>query len=489
MISNIAEAQQPRFSSSSIPIQKGVIPLFHFMKQGPQFYRQVATLTIPIVLQNVITSTLTMADAFMVGLLGEEQMAALTLANIPVFVLQLFLFGVQSGGTILMSQYWGKQDLDAIQRVMGLSMILCFLATGSFAFVMFQFPLEFLSLFGNDPEVIALAASYGKLIGFAFVFNGFSLMYVAAYRSMGQTKLGMYLLGVSMILNLFLNWVFIFGKLGAPTLGVQGAAVATFMARTVEFTLMILHAFTSKTMKCQLKILLSPGKEIIGKFKKHGSMVIFNETAWGLGTSVYPSVMGHMEGSTEILAAMSIATNMERILMVAGFGMAASTSILIGNAIGAGTPREKVFDMANCLATVGTIIGTISGIILLIVAYTLLPYVLAPIFLLSPEATEIAQLMLAMLALFMGLRTFNNICVVGIFRGGGDTKKSMIVDLSSLWLFAIPLSILVGLVWKLSIFWVTFAMAMETALKFLVGLYFLKKRDWIRNVTESEPIV
>lgn len=455
------------------------------MKQGPQFYSHVAKLTIPIVLQNVITSTLSMADTFMVGLLGEEQMAALTLANIPVFVLILFLFGVQSGATILMSQYWGKQDLDNIQRVMGLSTMLSMATTGIIAIILFLFPVPFLSLFGNDSEVIALAAGYGKLIGFAYFFNGITLMYVAAYRSMGQSKIGMYLLGISMVLNLFLNWVFIYGNLGAPALGVQGAAVGTLIARMVEFALMIYHACTSKTMKFNLKIFLSPGKEIIAKFKKHSTTVIFNETAWGLGTASYPSVMGHMEGSTEILAAMAVATNIERILMVAGFGMAASTSIIIGNAIGAGKSPEKVFDMAYCLATVGTIIGFLSGILLLIITFTFLPQVLAPTFLLSPEATEIAQLMLVMLALFMALRTFNNICVVGIFRGGGDTKKSMIVDLSSLWLFAIPMSVFVGLVLKLHIFWVTLAMAMETLLKSFVGIYFLRRKDWIKNMTES----
>lgn len=459
--------------------------MFSYLKQPPSFYHQLRNLTIPIILQNIITSTLVMADTFMVGLLGEAQMAALTLANIPVFVIQLFLFGVQSGASILMSQYWGKQDLQAIQRVLGLSLWLTFFVTGTFAMISFLFPLEFLSLFGNDQEVITLAAGYGKLIGFAFFFNGLTLMYVGLYRSIGKAQLGMYLLGFSMGLNLFLNWVFIYGNLGAPALGVQGAAVATFCARAAEFLLMLLHICFNKTFRLQAKLLLCPGKEMMVKFKKYCTPVVFNETMWGLGTAIYPSVMGHMDNSTEILAAMAIATNTERLVMVAGFGIAASTAILIGNTIGAGNTKEKVVEIGYALGTIGAFVGFVSSIILLFLTFTLLPQVIAPLFLLSDTATEIAQIMLVMLALFMAQRTFNNVVVVGIFRGAGDTKKSMIVDLLSLWFVAIPLAILFGLVLKLHVFWVTLAMASETFVKCLVAVYFLRKKDWIRNVTEA----
>lgn len=463
--------------------------VFSFLKQPPSFYKQVCTLTIPIVLQNIITSTLTMADTFMVGLLGESQMAALTLANIPTFVIMLFLFGVQSGASILMSQYWGKQDFDSVQKVLGLSMWISAVVTGIFAVVLFRFPLEFLSLFGNDPEVVALASGYGKLIGFAFFINGFTLMYVGMYRSIGQPKLGMYLLGMSSGLNLFLNWVFIYGNLGAPALGVQGAAIATLSARVLELIVMVAHIRLNKAFPLKIKLILLPDKEIMGKFLKYCTPVVVNETLWGLGTSVYPSVMGHMEGSTEILAAMAIATNTERIVMVAGFGIAASTAIIIGNTVGAGNSEEKVVEIGYALGAIGAFVGFVSSIILLVLTFTLLPWVIAPLFLLSETATEISQIMLVMLSIFMALRTFNNVVVVGIFRGAGATKKSMIVDLTSLWFVAIPLSILFGLVLKLHVFWVTVAMASETIVKSMVALYYLRKKDWVCNVTDSVPEV
>ena len=187
------------------------------MKQRPGFYKEVVALATPIVLQNLITSALGMADTFMVGMLGETPMAAVALANIPLYVVQLFIFGVQSGATVLLSQYWGKQDMGAINRVMGVSIWIAVSITALFAGILLVCPIPFLSLFGNQGEVIALAAQYGRLAGLSYVFSALTMMYVTAYRSMERPQLGLYILMVSMTLNTFLNWVFIFGNLGALT--------------------------------------------------------------------------------------------------------------------------------------------------------------------------------------------------------------------------------------------------------------------------------
>ena len=155
-----------------------------YMKQKPGFYRQVVALATPIVLQNLITSMLGMADTFMVGMLGEAPMAAVTLANIPLFVVQLFIFGVQSGSSVLISQYWGKQDMESINRVMGVAIWVVLLVSSVFAGVLLICPVQFLSLFGNQAEVVELAAQYGSIAGISYVLNAFTMMYVAAYRSM-----------------------------------------------------------------------------------------------------------------------------------------------------------------------------------------------------------------------------------------------------------------------------------------------------------------
>ena len=166
--------------------------MFSFMKcmrQRPGFYREVMVLAFPIVLQNMVTSLLSMADIFMVGLLGELPMAAVTLANIPLTMVNFFIFGVQSGVTVLISQYWGRQDRDAINRLMGVAVWFALAVSVTVATILMLDPVGFLSLFGNDPAIVSLAAEYGRIAGLSWVLNGVTMIYVAAYRSMERPTL------------------------------------------------------------------------------------------------------------------------------------------------------------------------------------------------------------------------------------------------------------------------------------------------------------
>lgn len=457
-----------------------------FLHQGSAFYRQITRLALPILLQNVVTSTLAMADTFMVGMLGEESIAALTLANIPLFVLQLFLFGMQSGSSVIISQNWGRQNLDAIQRTIGVGMSLSALVTGLFALILFFWPAQFLSLFGNDPQVIALAASYGRWIGFAYFFNGLSLMYLGAYRSIGRPEIGLYMLGLSSVVNIFLNWVFIYGNLGAPALGVSGAAIGTLVARSLEVLIMIGHTLHTKGFRVKLPLLLRPGQEAYRQFLRHSSSVVLNETAWGLGTAAFPAMMGHMKNSTEILAALAITNNIERLTTVAGFGLAGATSIVIGNAIGAGESKEQVRSMGQCLSFCGFFTGLATGLLLFLCSRTLLPWVLAPLFLLSPQATQFAQIMMTGISLYTCFRICNAVTVVGNLRGGGDLRYAALVDVLPIWCLSIPLGLLFSMVLDLSVAWVYLAMSTESTLKFYFAIRRVNTTVWVHDLSSPK---
>ena len=216
------------------------------MKREPGFYRNIVALALPIVLQNLVTSTLAMADTFMVGLLGEVPMAGVTLANIPFYALQMFFFGVQSGSAVLISQYWGKGDRKAISRILGLGWLVVGVCSSLFSAFLMTDPARFMGLFGNDPAAVDVAARYGRIVCLSYVLNGINLVYMGAHRSMENPRLGLYMLSASMLTNTFLNWVLIFGKLGAPKLGVEGAALATLISRCVELLIVIGHALWGK---------------------------------------------------------------------------------------------------------------------------------------------------------------------------------------------------------------------------------------------------
>ena len=458
--------------------------MFAYMKQKPGFYKQVLFLAAPIVLQNLITSALGMADTFMVGMLGEAPMAAVTLANIPLFTVQMFIFGVQSGSSVLTSQYWGKQEMESINRVLGVALWVALLVSSVCAAILLICPVEFLSLFGNDPYVVELAAQYGRIAGMSYVCSAFTMMYVAAYRSMERPQLGMYILALSMTVNTFLNWVFIFGKLGAPALGVRGAALATLIARILEVVIVVTHMIRSRFFRVHLHLLLRPGLDMTRRFLRYGGLVVLNETTWGLGSSVFPTIMGHMAGSTEILAAYTVAGNVDKIVMVVSFGLAATASIIIGREVGAGR-TQNVRSIGKALTTLALLCGLVMGGLLFLFAHFAAPAWVFPLFKMSDRAVSIAVMMMTVQACVRPLRDYNTVSVVGVLRGGGDVKAATLIDTLPQWLVAIPAAILLGSVLKMDILWVYLAMTLENIVKFAFGVPRVSSDRWIRDLTRA----
>ena len=280
--------------------------MFSYLKRGKQFYRNLLLLALPILFQNLITTSLGMIDTFMVGSLGEAPLAAVAQANILVFIIQLIIFGLQSGSSVLISQYWGKGDTDSINRVMGVGFLLAGAISAVFAAALTFFPYQIIGLLTDNQELIPLAADYARIVGPSYLFNSITGIYTGAHRSMENPKLGLGIYAASMCTNTFLNWVLIFGKLGAPMLGVKGAAIATLTSRIVEFIIMAVYAKCNRRFRLKAELLFQPDRALVQKFFRYATPVIINETLWGLGTSMYKVIMGHMEGSTQILAARAI---------------------------------------------------------------------------------------------------------------------------------------------------------------------------------------
>lgn len=462
--------------------------MFSYMKRGPHFYKSVGRLALPIILQNLITNSLGLVDTFMVGSLpGDTPMAAVALANVPIFVILLMVFGLQSGASVLISQFWGKGDTDSINRVVGIGFYLAAAFTAIFALVMLFIPIQFLGLFSNNAEVVAVAAQYARPVGFSFLFNSVTEVYIAAHRSMENPKLGLYILSVSMVSNTFLNWVLIFGKLGAPAMGVTGAAVATLISRILEFVVMVVYALRNKRFRLRPALVLRPGRVLLAKYIRYSTPVVLNETMWGLGTALYPTIMGHMVGSTEILAAFAISGNIEKVCTVAVFAIASTAAIVVGREIGAGR-ADQVYDIGKALNTMAFLLGLVVGILVILLnLFVFVPFVF-PHFGLSAQAQSIATMMLLVTCTFLSLRSFNSTNIVGVLRGGGDVRWATLTDLSPLWLFSLPLAAVCGLVLHAGIFWVYICMSLENVVKFFVGVWRFKSGAWIHDVTKMSYI-
>lgn len=457
--------------------------MFSYMNRGRDFYRNVVTLALPIVLQNLCTTLLGLIDTFMVGSLGEAPLAAVLVANTPVFIIQLVIFGLQSGSSVLISQFWGKGDTDSINRVVGIGFYIAGAIAAVFAGAMFLVPEQIMALMTDNKELIPLAAKYARIVGFSYLFNSMTGIYVGAHRAMENPKLGMAVFGISMLTNAFLNWIFIFGNLGAPALGVEGAAIATLCSRIVEFVITFTYALTNRRFPLRPRLILRPGGQLLRKFFRYSGPVVINETMWGTGYSLYKVVLGHMEGSTEILAARALAGNVEDLCTIVIFAIAGTTAIVIGREIGAGR-RECLFEMGAALDTLACLAGLLIGLPMVACAWLIFPQVLYPIFHLSPTAGGITTMMLTFVGVFLPLRAFDTVNTVGVLRGGGDVRVATLIDIIPMWCVSIPLSALFGLGLKWGIFWVYAGMMSEHFIKFVLGLTRLRSRAWINDVTQ-----
>lgn len=456
------------------------------LKQGKPFYANLVALAIPIILQNLITNSLGLLDTFMVGMLGEAPMAAVTLANIPIFVVQLMIFGFQSGGSVLISQHWGKKDTNTINRVMGISFYIAGAVSLLFAFVMVFFPKPFMGLFSNNAQLVDIAADYARIVGPSYIFNSLTQVYLGAHRSMGNPRLGLGVLALSMCSNTLLNYMLIFGKFGAPALGVVGAAAATLTSRIIEFFVTAIYAGCNRRFRLRPSLVLRPGTDMVRRFLHYASPVVLNETLWGLGTSLFPTIMGHMAGSTEILAAYTLAGNLDKMSTVVIFAVANAAAILVGREIGAGAPHERVYSIGSALNLIAFLVGLVVSALMILFTLTLADPFLYPIFHLSPEARRITTMMLLMIFCVMPLRSFNSTNVVGVLRGGGDVRVASLIDLTPLWLVSLPLAAVAGLVLHMDILVVYLAISLENVVKVFFGIQRFRSGAWIHDLTQKQ---
>ena len=459
--------------------------MFGALRREPGFYKRLWALALPIILQNLITTSLGFADTFMVGLLGNAEMAAVTAANVPVFIIQLAIFGFQSGMAVLVSQYWGRGDTDNINRCLGVALYAVTGFSTLLALATFFFPAQVLGLITPNEDLIRLGTSYIQIVGFSYIFNGISSIYSGIQRSTEHPSFGMALFAVSMCVNTFLNYVLIFGKFGAPAMGVTGAAVATLASRVVEFVVAAVYAFTCKRLPLRPGCVLRPGKRILGRFLKYSTPVVCNETLWSTGTSLLTVIMGHMSNSQDMLAAYALVGNIDKLSTVVCFGLAASAAVVVGKEIGEGRDRERIYSVSWTLLLASLLVGCVVMALLLILLPVFFRPVLFPLFKLSEGAAYAATCMNLLYALAMPSRAFDVTNITGVLRAGGDGRTAAVIDVAPLWLVTIPLMALAALVFRAPVLVVCLCMQTETLCKFPLGFIRFRSKKWINDITRE----
>ncbi|MDR3121531.1 MAG: MATE family efflux transporter [Clostridiales bacterium] len=451
-----------------------------FFVKDKSFYRWLLTLAVPTSLQALVMFGVNVTDSVMVGGLGEASIAGVAIANQFSFLYLITCFGIGGGMGVLTAQFWGKQDTDAINA--GLSIILKIAtAFGMVFFLLSLFiPDRIMGIYTVDADVIREGASYMRILSFSYLCMGLSTMVISTLRSVGVVKLGLLTNCIALLLNVLLNWIFIYGNLGAPRMGAAGAALATLVCRIVEILIIALYLMRSdERLRFQPHMLLRWDSGIFHNYLKNGVPVIVSDVLLGIGGNMLSVVLGRMGAA--VMSASAIANVIYQLTAVFLMGVSGASGVITGNTVGAGEVEKtkaysKTFLSMSFLVSIASIIC-----IQLVRGFAFQFYDI------TPETHQIANELLDTLSVLTIFMTTGQILTKGILRAGGDTKFLMIADVLFLWLVSVPLGFVAGLVLHWPPFVVYFCLRIDEVIKSVWCLRRFFSWKWIRDVAIREP--
>ena len=453
----------------------------HKIVREKSFYKNVLAIALPIALQNFIVFATSMMDTIMLGSVGETLLSASALANQPFFILSLVCFGLSGGATVLASQYWGKRDMASIRMIFSIVLKAAFFISAVLGLAVLLAPETVMGLYSKNPEIIAEGAKYLRIIGYAYFFFGVGNTLLCSIRSVELVKISVVVNSSSFVTNVFLNWVLIFGNLGAPAMGIRGAAVATLTARILEFVITMVYVlFIDKRLQMRVRDLFRFDKVFAKDLLVYGTPVLLNEVMWSLGITLQAALLGHIEyASGDPVAANSVTSMVQQLSTIVIFGVANAAAVMVGKAIG-----EKDLDTAerraHTLKYMSFIVGAAACLIILLLRSV------AVDFYNIPEASKaLARDMMVVMAVVTFFVSVSSISIVGILRGSGDTRFCLTVEMISLWLVALPLAFLAAMVFRWPVPVVLLLMKIDEPLKSLLCMLRMRGRKWMKSVARE----
>jgi len=443
-----------------------------------EYYRRLYKIALPIALQQFIMSSLNMVGVMMIGQLGAVPVAAVGLANQIFFLLNLMLFGITSGSAMFTAQLWGKRDILNIRKVLGLALSLGLTAGMFFLIIAEFFPAGALSIYSKDPSVITLGSDYLRIIGFSFLLYAISFCYSAVLRSTGDVQTPLLVTFTALSINTLLSYILIFGKLGLPSMGVHGAAIAVLASRIVECSSLLWLTYRKDSPAAgKIREMFSYNLVFASKVLKPVLPVVANEILWSMGTTAYSIVYARI--STDAIAAMNIVGSIDQMALVLFNAIGHACAILVGNRIGAGE-EGQAFRYAARSEALG-IMGALGiGSLVLVSSNSILSLYNVP-----PTVIDYAHRVLTILGLLLWLRASNMILFIGIFRSGGDTRFALILDGVIIWVVGVPLAFAGAFLFHLPVYWVYLLVMSEEITKWSLGVYRFFSRKWIHNLAKT----
>lgn len=441
------------------------------------FYRSLVTLAVPISLQNLVTFAVSFTDNVMIGSLGDDAISGVYIGGQLQSVLQMFVGGIEGAILILAAQYWGKKDTQSIRKVVSIGIKFA-LAVGLLSsLVAVLFPQWVIRAFTTEPGVIQEGAAYVQIVGFTYLFFSVSQVMIAAMRSVETARIGLYISCMALVINVCLNYVFIFGHFGFPAMGVRGAALATLVSRILEMCVGVGYVFfVDKKLRFGLKDLLHTDLQLLRDFIRYGLPVIGGQVVWAINSLANTKILGYY--SAGVIAAASITGMLHNLVYVWMNGMSSAVGIITGKTVGAGQ-YEKMKEYSKTVQMIFLFVGLISGAAVFLARDGFISLYNA-----SPEAQAYSRQFINVISVTIIGTCYQAACLFGLVKSGGDISFVFKNDTIFVFLVVIPSSLLA--MWLGAPPWVVFAcLKCDQILKCFVAIVKINRYNWMKNLTRD----
>ena len=442
------------------------------------FYKSFMILALSLALQNLLTYGVNMMDTLMLGRYSQNAMGGVSLCNQIQFLLQMLVVGAGEGAVVMGSQYWGRKKLEPIPHIIGVALRFGGALAVLLFILVFGWPNQILSLLSNDPAVIAEGAKYFSIIRYTYVIFTITNILVASLRSIGVVRIGYMISGSTLVINVCLNYLLIYGNLGFPEMGVRGAACATLIARCVELIIVIWFLkYRENVLNLNLRKLLHIDTSYVHDYMKVSLPVLINQALWGVAQMVQTGILGHLGG--DVTAANAISVQVYQVLSVVCYGAASAAGIVVGRTIGEDN-EKKLHPLVTTLQVLFISIGLCSGLAIFLLRGPILAAFGGT---LTENAYRLSRHIMLVLAITTVGTSYQMACDNGIIRGGGDTAFSAKMNLVSMWCIIVPFSAMAAFWWKCPPVAVFFLLKWDQLYKAIpVGIR-LHSWKWVKKVT------
>jgi len=450
-----------------------------FFIKDKSFYKTLFRMLIIVALQNIVAYSVNMADNIMLGSYSQEALSGAATVNQIFFMVQQFALSIGNALVALSAQYWGQNRPAPIRTLTGISLKLGLIISACILLICGFFPELVLRIFTDSPEIIAEGKAYLLMVMWSFALFIITNVLMAALRAVGTVNISFYISVVSLIVNVSINYVLIFGKFGFPEMGIRGAAVGTLIARILELVIVVIYiARVDQKLRLFQRDMWHFNRELKQDYTKVYLPIMCAQVLWGVSVPMQTAILGHL--SADAIAANSVATTFYQYLKVVVIAMSSTSAVMIGNAIGRGE-RQHIRAAGRTLSVIDVIIGIALGLALIALRKPLLS-----LYSLNDNATTLALRLIVLMGFIMIGMSYQMPVSFGVIQGGGDTTFTMKMNMICTWCIVMPLSFMAAFWWKWPVVLVVLVIQSDQLFKCLPVFVHFRKYQWMKKLTREE---